>query len=207
MLGAGTGVADRRPVIAALRSVDPRWRWPQHGETSIPQVITVTSEPGPNPEALPHAAFCGLRVVTTRQATHPLPLPSRGYRQIYSRALIGPLIEDYLALSGQTLRHTDGVCRHPWVRCLALCLPATTGGRQPFPITRHPSHPTSRRLPMAGKLRSRITSIASQQEDGVLTVRLLPELRPGTSPDPHFCRSGVVACHWMWPLLPFSPLI
>jgi hypothetical protein len=55
----------------------------------------------------------------------------------------------------------------PWVRCLALCLLTTTGGRQPFPITRHSSHPTSGRLPMAGKLRSRITSIASQQEDGV----------------------------------------
>jgi hypothetical protein len=38
---------------------------------SIPQVITVTSEPGPSPEALPHAAFCGVLVVTTRQATLP----------------------------------------------------------------------------------------------------------------------------------------
>ena len=76
MLGAGRGAPIGAPVIAALRSADPRRRWPQQGETSIPQVITVTSEPGPSPEALPHAAFCEVQVVTTRQATLPLPLPS-----------------------------------------------------------------------------------------------------------------------------------
>jgi hypothetical protein len=76
MLGAGRGAPTGEPVIAALRSVDQRRRWPQQDEALDPQVITVTSEPAPSPEALPHAACCGVLVVTTRQATLPLPLPS-----------------------------------------------------------------------------------------------------------------------------------
>jgi hypothetical protein len=40
------------------------------------QVITVTSEPRPSPEALPHVAFRGVLVVATRQATLLLPLRS-----------------------------------------------------------------------------------------------------------------------------------
>jgi hypothetical protein len=62
--------------------------------------------------------------------------PVRGYRQIYSGALIEPPIEDHLPRL-VLVDEPDPGCRPPWDRCLALCLLATTGRRQPFPITRH----------------------------------------------------------------------
>ena len=39
----------------------------------MPEVSTVTSGPGPSPEALPHTLCCGVLVVRTCQATLPLP--------------------------------------------------------------------------------------------------------------------------------------
>jgi hypothetical protein len=76
MLGAGRGAPIGAPIIAALHSVDLRRRWPQQGEVPDPQLITVTSKPTPSPEALPHTLCGGVLVVTTCQATLPLPLPS-----------------------------------------------------------------------------------------------------------------------------------
>lgn len=60
-----------------------------------------------------------------------------------------------------------------------------------------------------GRRKKKSPHIASpgQQDEGVLTVRLLPEPRLLTSPDPHLLRSLDVADHLMWPLWPLSPLI
>jgi hypothetical protein len=90
MLGAGRGAPIGDPVIAALRSVDQRRRWLQQGEMSIPQVITVTSEPGPSP-ATARRILRG-----AGRDDSPGDAAVRGYRQIYSGALIEPLIEDHL---------------------------------------------------------------------------------------------------------------
>jgi hypothetical protein len=96
MLGAGRGSPIGDPVIAALRSVDPRRRWPQQGEVPNPQLITVTSEPGPSPEGAAARRLLRGAGRDDSPSDAAVTAPVRGYRQIYSGALIEPLIEDHL---------------------------------------------------------------------------------------------------------------